>query len=370
MDNERLYKILGVDKNATKSQIKNAYLKMVKEYHPDKNPGNDDKIQEINYAKDILFDDEKRSLYDRYGEQALKPENQQPNHHQVQKCKPIHVEVKLKPSELYNCVTKKYKIKRDVICQQCEGKGIPREHEMNSDSYETCNKCSGRGVSMKTINMGFTQVQVPEVCNKCNGSKRTIKSIFSCQKCFAKKTVSEDFEVKFEIQKGMSYDMQVVMQCEGNSYPDFEQGDIIFRIDRSSQDEDFEINKYDIIFNKKLNISECLLGFSFVINHLNGKSIRIKSKKGEITKDGDIRVIKNLGMPRDNSRYGNLIIKFKLIYPKNISNEQKLNILKAFPIYDSKSDHSGNIQEYVCEKYEKKNKEHHTSVHTEQCVHQ
>lgn len=354
MVNDKLYKILGVEVDASTKQIKDAYRKLAKEFHPDKNPGNEAKFQEINHAHEILTDDEKRRIYDAYGEEGL---NQSNGRSQVRKCRPISFELKVKAQDLYQCNTKKFRTKREVICDLCNGKGLNPENEFNADAFDTCLTCCGTGYINKRINMGFTQMEVASECPKCNATKKIIKNSCACKKCNANKVISEDFEFSFELKRGITYGIQVLLQGLGHSYPDHEQGDIVIKIVPSSDTEGFEIEEYNLIYKKKISLSESLLGFKFMLKHLNGKNIMIRSKKGEMIKNNQLRCIKGLGMPRDERRFGDLIIQFKVKYPKTISNEQKLNILKAFPIYDPKIEVNEAVQEYTCEKVQQSRNE-------------
>lgn len=155
----KLYEILGVSKKATTEEIKKAFKKLALQNHPDKG-GDPEKFKEINKAHSILADQEKRDIYDQYGEEGLengggggpdindllggmfgmggrgKPSG-------PKKAKPVLHPVKATLADLYNGKTQKVAVSRDRICSKCDGKGG------KSGAVVSCNTCKGRG--MRTV---------------------------------------------------------------------------------------------------------------------------------------------------------------------------------------------------------------------------
>jgi len=159
VDNKKLYEVLGVDKDATMDQIKKAYRKLAIKQHPDKG-GDPEKFKDIQVAYDILFDKEKRDVYDRAGMEGLKGGGggvqgmddlfsmfsgmQGRGQPQKKRVKPIARQIEVTLADIYNGKTVELALERQRICGECDGKG-----GIDDTAVQTCTGCKGRG--MRTI---------------------------------------------------------------------------------------------------------------------------------------------------------------------------------------------------------------------------
>nr|AAX46634.1 DnaJ subfamily A member 2 [Bos taurus] len=189
----KLYDILGVPPGASENELKKAYRKLAKEYHPDKNPNAGDKFKEISFAYEVLSNPEKRELYDRYGEQGLREGsgggggmddifshifggglfsfmgNQSRSRNGRRRGEDMMHPLKVSLEDLYNGKTTKLQLSKNVLCSACSGQGG------KSGAVQKCSACRGRGVRImiRQLAPGMVQ-QMQSVCSDCNGEGEVI----------------------------------------------------------------------------------------------------------------------------------------------------------------------------------------------------
>jgi len=355
VDNERYYKVLGVSKDASPSELKKAYYKLARDCHPDKNKGDPEKLkqfQELSHAYEVLSDPEKKQLYDTYGEEGVKQGGGgfsdptsifeqffggfggfggHPGRSGPKRGDPITFQFTLTLKDLYNGTKKKLKITKNVICSGCNGKGSNKE-----GAFKTCPGCNGKGITFARRAMGHTIIQMQQDCNQCNKKGEIIDKKDQCTKCKGKKTVQEAKIIEVEIDKGMKDGSRITFPEEGNQAPGVTPGDMIVIIKETSPDPSgFTRRHDDLIFEKKITLLEALTGYQFQLVHLDGRTLVIKSAPGDVTRAGDIRVVPHEGMPMHKNPFqkGNLFIRFSIDWPKTSQlTPQQLELLsKALP---------------------------------------
>jgi len=355
------YGILGVDKNADESTIKKTYYKLAKKYHPDSNPDNkkesETKFKEIIEAYGVLSDPNKRQQYDQFGVcdgdapdfaqgfpdiseifrsmgvggmVNLDDDNngfpgignmfgmrQQREKKQTQK---VTIEIKL--SEIYNGTTKNIEIPVNDMCKGCNGTGSKNKIK------ETCKSCQGRGIKtiLRQLGPGMIQ-QMQTQCDVCNGKGNILNPKDVCQVCNGKCTILTKLNKTINISKSFDYETVMILKNSGNYDSDLNTKvdiNIVFKICDLDK-YNFKIqNKYDLFYEYPININDALTGYSMYWNlHPNGNKYNFKIN--DVIKDGDIKFIKNLGLPFNNKK-GKLYIKFNYIYPKSILDNETLKI--------------------------------------------
>jgi len=336
------YDILGVAKDATTSHIRKAYHKLAIQFHPDKAPENKkteytEKFQKISQAYEILSDEEKRKRYDLTGKSddqgvGVNPFDMFaemfgnnfggfggfsfPNMKKAEKkSAPVVHQVNLKLEDLFKGKTIKLKITR---------KGIYRsetliETELEK-TWEICKECSGNGskTEVRQLGPGFmTQTQVN--CKKCSGTGNILKEGYEVK--------DHQQTVEINIEKGANIQKDHVIPKIGNCYPGTHPGDIIIAFHLIPHDT-FVLNGNNLIYNKKILLSEALCGTEFNIKQLDDTVLRIKSTK--VIRSHGTKVISGKGMPY-NGGVGNLIINFEIEFPNELSIHEKKNIKKYLP---------------------------------------
>merc|ERR1719412_1883129 len=273
VDTTGFYKSLEIEKGASESEIKKAYRKLAIKHHPDKG-GDPEKFKEITRAYEVLSDSEKRSKYDRFGEDGLEgggggdPSDifesffgggggRGGGGRKRQKTKDVTQPLKVTLEQLYNGATKKMAITRQVIDKK---KGV-----------QECRDCDGRGVRVEVIRMGPMIQQMQSQCSSCGGNGKS----------FTTKQEREVLEV--HIQKGSPDNHKVQFREMADEHPDADTGDVVFIL-KQQEHEVFKRKGADLFIERKISLAEALCGFKMELTHLDGRKLLIKTSPGEIVK--------------------------------------------------------------------------------------
>ena len=270
-----LYETLGVDKNSTGPEIKKAYLKLARVHHPDKG-GDAEKFKEIASAYEVLSNDEKRGLYDKYGLDGLKDGGmggggfgdifemfggggfgggRRQQSQGAKKAKPVLKEVQVTLEEVYNGKLIKLPIKKTQCCEACNGKG--------GKNIKTCTDCKGQGFKIKTMMIGpgmMTQSQVPCATCKTEGKIYDKKDI--CQACKGEKIKQVSKTLEIPIDKGVPDEKTILFAGDGNEVPGAMAGDMHIRVNIKNHPI-FERKGADLYMTKKISLLEALCGVNF-----------------------------------------------------------------------------------------------------------
>nr|XP_020739523.1 dnaJ homolog subfamily A member 4 isoform X2 [Odocoileus virginianus texanus] len=338
------YDILGVKPSASPEEIKKAYRKLALKYHPDKNPDEGEKFKLISQAYEVLSDPKKRDIYDQGGEQAIKeggsgsPSFSSPmdifdmffggggRMARERRGKNVVHQLSVTLEDLYNGVTKKLALQKNVICEKCEGIGGKK------GSVEKCPVCKGRGmqIHIQQIGPGMVQ-QIQTVCIECKGQGERINPKDRCESCNGAKVIREKKIIEVHVEKGMKDGQKILFHGEGDQEPELEPGDVIIVLDQKDHSV-FQRRGHDLIMKMKIQLSEALCGFKKTIKTLDDRVLVITSKSGEVIKHGDLKCVRNEGMPIYKSplEKGILIIQFLVIFPeKHWLPQDKLSQLEA-----------------------------------------
>jgi len=273
VDTTKFYTLLDVDKNASDAEIKKAYRKLAVKHHPDKG-GDPEKFKEITRAYEVLSDSDKRSKYDRFGEEGLDNDGGgdagdifeaffgggrggRGGPKRRQKTKDVVQNLKVTLEQMYSGATKKMAITRQVVDKK---KGV-----------QECKACDGRGVKMEVIRMGPMIQQMQSPCGACGGTGKS----------FSMKQEREVLEV--HIQKGSPDGHKVPFKEMADEHPDADAGDVIFVL-KQQEHADFKRRGADLFIERKISLVEALCGFEIEITHLDGRKLKIQTSPGEIVK--------------------------------------------------------------------------------------
>ncbi|KAJ3300748.1 DnaJ- protein scj1 [Borealophlyctis nickersoniae] len=309
------YRILGVDRSASKREIKKAYKDLSKKYHPDKNPGDkaaEEKFIELATAYQVLSDDDQRRTYDQYGEEGLK------NAHQERKGPEINMDLQVTLEELFlgdSIEASPVEINKQIICPVCRGSGAKRAEDVT-----TCHVCGGNGVKVvrQMLGPGIYQ-QMQTTCDACGGRGKVIKS--KCSACAGHKVKRGSHQFTVTVERGMSDGQRIVFEQEGDESPDITPGDVVFIV-RTVPHPVFTRKGSNLYMKEVLTLKEALLGFQKVVKHLDGKDLTI-SRDG-VTQPGFVQTIKGQGMPTHEfpSERGDLYVEYSVVFPSTLSSTQ------------------------------------------------
>lgn len=334
------YQLLEITKGSDKSTIKKAYRQMAMRYHPDKNPGDneaEEKFKAINEAYQVLGDEEKKSIYDRYGKAGLEGRGQRSSgfsggfddlgsvfeemfgssfgggsrRRQTKSYKynlDLSVEVNLKFNEAVFGCNKEIKYTYKTACKPCSGTGA------KDGKLSTCKTCDGHGqVHSRQGFMTFAQT-----CPKCQGSGQSPAS--SCKSCSG--TGSEEIKDSFkvDIPEGVNDAMRIRVSNKGNIAPDGSRGDLYLQVSVEA-DSHFVRHDDDIYYEAPIFFTKIALGGKIMVPTLRGEvelviPANAKDKQQFTFKGEGVKSVQGYGK-------GNLVVQIKIEYPKTINDEQK-----------------------------------------------
>ncbi|KAK8575638.1 hypothetical protein V6N13_033125 [Hibiscus sabdariffa] len=314
-DNTKYYEILGVSKNASQDDLKKAYRKAAIKNHPDKG-GDPEKFKELAQAYEVLSDPEKREIYDQYGEDALKEGmgggggghdpfdifqsffggspfggGGSSRGRRQRRGEDVVHPLKVSLEDLYNGTSKKLSLSRNVICSKCKGKGS------KSGASTKCSGCQGSGmkVSIRQIGPGMIQ-QMQHPCNECKGTGEIINDKDRCPQCKGDKVVQEKKVLEVIVEKGMQNGQKITFPGEADEAPETITGDIVFILQQKDHPK-LKRKGDDLFLEHTLTLTEALCGFQFVMTHLDGRQLLIKTQPGEVVKPDQFKAINDEGMP-------------------------------------------------------------------------
>ncbi len=356
------YEILGIDKNATKDEIKSAFRKMARKWHPDVNkaPEAEAKFKELGKAYETLMDDEKRATYDRYGEDGLRDagfstqgpfaggfgdleevfnsffgggfgfgggsRKQDPN--APQRGDDLRLDITLDFEEAVFGLTKEIKIDHLEQCPTCKGTGAKE-----GAKPETCKTCGGQGriqQTTRTVLGHFTQIVT---CPHCHGKGSVISD--PCPNCHGQGRKDTEKKIELKIPAGVDTGSKMRLSHEGDAgINGGVAGDlyIVIHVNPSPYYQRDGINVYT-----KLEISpaQAVLGDIVKVKTLDGErdvSIPAGIQNGESVK------IRNAGIPNISkpSMRGDHIVIVAVKTPTHISNEEKALYRKLYEIQNGR----------------------------------
>lgn len=369
-----LYEILEVETSASGSEIKRAYRKLALRYHPDKvseedRESSETKFKEISHAYETLADEKKREEYDLYGSAEQQNYDQYDfggtpfdnfyggaaneygaddffnfflnggrggaNGGQARKerTEDAELEVEVTLEDLYKGKTIRTTSTRNIICSRCKGSGC-KKHPI----LKKCGTCDGEGSVTKIhrVAPGYINRQQVE-CSKCEGSGKVSRPKDHCKKCLGTKVMEETKILEFEIARGSRSGETIILEKESDEYPGKITGDI--RLTFHCKDHISFTRSGDDLFAKyKIPLVDSLCGFSKVlVKHLDGRGIKIATKRGQVIRPGQYILIRNEGMPLKESsswfgqstlRKGDLYIEIDIEFPQDNWYLEKNDLLK------------------------------------------
>ncbi|KAL3850255.1 hypothetical protein ACJIZ3_012137 [Penstemon smallii] len=351
-DNTKYYEILGVPKTAAPDDLKKAYKKAAIKNHPDKG-GDPEKFKELAHAYEVLSDPEKREIYDQYGEDALKEGmgggggmhdpfdifssffggspfggGGSSRGRRQRRGEDVVHPLKVSLEDLYLGTTKKLSLSRNVLCSKCSGKGS------KSGASLKCSGCQGTGmkVSIRQLGPGMIQ-QMQHPCNECKGTGETISDKDRCPQCKGEKVVQEKKVLEVHVEKGMQNGQKITFPGEADEAPDTVTGDIVFVLQQKEHPRFKRKNGDDLFVEVTLSLREALCGFQYILTHLDGRQLLIKSQPGEVVKPDSYKAINDEGMPMYQRAFmkGKLYVQFHVDFPDSLTPDQVEALAKVLP---------------------------------------
>ncbi len=360
MANKRdYYEVLGVNKNATDEELKKAYRRLAKKYHPDANPDNkkeaEAKFKEVNEAYEVLSDKQKRQMYDQFGFDGPQgfgggqgggyysygtgfdgfggfsdfgdlgdifssffgggATSRSRNTNGPRKGADLKLSMEITFEESYLGIEKEINLNRNEKCTSCSGTGAKK-----GTSPQTCSMCNGTGRVKQVITTMLGQMSTQKTCTTCGGTGKVIKE--PCEECRGKGTVKKVAKIKVKIPEGIDEGQTVVLRGEGepgkNNGPN---GDLYITI-HVKRHKIFSRKAEHVLCEIPITFTGATLGTEIEVPMVDGKKEKYKIPEG--TQTGTKFVIKNKGFKAVNGSWrGDYVFTVVVQTPKRLTAEQR-----------------------------------------------
>ncbi len=342
------YEILGVQKSASKEELKKAFYKLAHKYHPDKKGGDAAKFKEASEAYAVLSDDKKRAEYDTYG-RVFSESGGAGNAGQAggfggfdfsqftqggangfgfdfedifsdffggrssgrtERGRDISIDLQLSFSEAVFGSDRKIIITKTSVCSECKGNGGKHGTEMI-----TCSTCNGKGKIKESKRSFFGTFVVERTCNECHGKGKVPKE--KCPVCKGVGVMRREEEIEVKIPAGVDDGEMVRLGGAGEAVAGGTAGDLYIKI-HVSRHPLFKKEGNNLVTELKIKLTDALLGADYNLQTLDGVE-KIKIPAGMTF--GETLRVKGKGVPFEKNRRGDLMIKIQIELPKKLSKE-------------------------------------------------
>lgn len=352
MEKKDYYDVLGLDHSATKEDIKKTYRKLALKYHPDKNKekGSEEKFKEISEAYAVLYDDEKRKMYDQYGHAGIDQQyttedifrttdfgdifrgmgfdlndifeqffggrtgftQGRPRH---QRGNDIRYDIEISLEDAYRGVETELEVPRTELCDTCRGSGA-----RPGSSPKRCSTCGGSGqmqVSRRTAFGMFTQISE---CSKCHGQGTFIED--PCPSCRGRGSLQKTRKIEVRLPKGIDEGSHLRLAGQGEHPKGATQSGDLYVVIHMKPHPVFERRGADLYRKLSISFPQASLGATLLVETFHGRE---KLKIPEGTENGTLIKLKGNGMPRiQGSGYGDLYVLVEVTTPKKLSRRARL----------------------------------------------
>lgn len=368
-DKRDYYEVLGLSKSASEDEIKKAYRKLAKKYHPDLNPNDksaEAKFKEINEAYEVLSDSDKKARYDQFGHAGVDPNfgasaggygnnpfgqdidlgdifgsffgggfsggfsgGRKANPNAPRRGADTEAVVNITFNEAAKGCRKTVSYQNIEICSDCKGSGAQA-----GSSPQTCPNCSGTGQIRINQRTPFGSIQTSKTCDRCHGRGKIIEK--PCKKCNGNGRVRVKKNIEVNIPAGIKDDQILNVSGKGNSGMNGgPAGDLHVYVNIKPH-ELFERKGDDIWCELPVTFTQAALGHEVSVPTLDGK---VSYSLREGTQPGDIFKLKGKGLPHLGGRgTGDQYVKVTIEVPRNLSQKQK-DILKEFDEHASEKNY-------------------------------
>jgi molecular chaperone DnaJ len=351
------YEVLGVSRNATPEEIKSAYRRLAKEYHPDRNPNNraeaEEKFKELSEAYEVLADPEKRRIYDMYGHEGVAgqfgPNGFDFRRHFTHsedledifgdilrgfggeggtifdllfggsapratgrrlRGRDIIVRMRLSLEEISKGVTKEVTFSRYEMCPDCSGAG--------GTGKTVCSTCRGQGRVKHQSRSIFGQFVQVSTCPDCGGTGERYRN--TCRRCNGEGRIRQSRTLKVRIPAGVSAGIPIVLHNEGHWGPGG-QGDVVIEVEEKEHPL-FLRQGDDVIVEVPISIPVAVLGGRITVPTIDGvKEIELPAG----TQSGTVFRLRGAGIKRfEGGGSGDELVRVVVHIPKHLSREEKM----------------------------------------------
>ncbi len=343
------YQILEVEKNASKDEIKRAFRQKARKLHPDvnKEPDAEEKFKELGRAYETLMDDNKRALYDQYGEDGLKNagySSQGPfdfgfgdindifsaffgggmetgfggyreNPNAPRRGADLRMDIQIDFMDAMKGIEREIKIEHTEPCETCNSTGFDKNAK-----EQVCKTCGGHGrvqQNTRTILGSFTSVTT---CPKCHGTGKSPESF--CKVCKGEGGIKKEKTIKIKIPKGVDTGSKIRLSNEGNAGKNGGHPGDLYVVLHVKESEKFIREGADIHTILEISPSQAVLGDKVTVETIDG-NVEMSIPQG--IQSLDKLLLKGRGVPfiGNDTQRGNHYVTVKVVTPKKISKEEE-----------------------------------------------
>lgn len=357
-DKRDYYEVLGVSKGASDDEIKSAYRKLAKKYHPDLNPDDkaaEEKFKEASEAYEILSDSDKKAKYDQFGHAGVDPSygaggagygggfggvdlgdifgdlfgggfggfgggrsRQNPN--APRKGADIRISLVLSFMEAVHGCAKTVSVNKQENCPECSGTGAAK-----GTSPESCPDCRGSGFVTVQQRTPFGVMQSSRPCSRCQGKGKIIKS--PCTKCHGTGKTGVSKRIEVNIPAGIDDDQSLRLQGLGDAGANGGPAGDLIVIVTVRPDAMFERERFDVHVTIPITYSQAVMGADVVVPTIDGK---VEYNVPEGTQSSTVFRLRGKGIQYVNGKgRGDQYVKVEVEIPKKLTKAQR-EALKAF----------------------------------------
>jgi molecular chaperone DnaJ len=344
MSNRDYYDILGIPRNSSQDEVKQAFRKLARQYHPDVNKDHDaeEKFKEINEAYGVLSDADKRARYDRFGKQGLGDlggmhdytadfsdifeelfgfgfggggrRGSGASRRAPRRGRDLQLEVELTFEEAIFGADKVLEFTRDEVCSTCRGNGAEP-----GSTPRTCGTCGGRGEVRQVRQTFIVQMVETVTCPACNGRGEIIDT--PCHTCHGAGLERKRVQKKVAIPAGVDNGMQIRLPGEGQAGANGGPSGNVFLQVTVKPHEFFKRRNNDILLDIDINIAQATLGADIEVPTVDGPA-QLEIPAG--TQPGRVFKLNGRGVPRVRSNgRGDQMVVINVDIPRKLTKEQR-----------------------------------------------
>lgn len=341
------YDILGVDKKASKDEIKRAFHKLAKKYHPDNgSTGDEARFKEVGEAYQTLSNDKKRAEYDTYGHtfaggagggnpfegfgQGFSGFSAQGfdlndlfgdlfggqhggGRRQQKRGRDISVDLQFTFADAIFGVERTILLAKTAECEVCAGTGGEKDA-----GFEACSSCNGQGQVHETRQSILGAMTSVRECSVCHGRGRSPKK--KCSPCSGLGVDKKQQEIKIKVPAGIVHGEMIRLTGMGEAVPHGVPGDLYVKVHVEAHPT-FTREGNNLLMDLNIKLTDALLGGTYTITTLEGDAIDLKVPAGVAI--GEVLRVKGKGVPHERSKRGDLLVTLKIQLPKRLSRRAK-----------------------------------------------
>jgi len=332
------YEVLGLRAGAAATEIKAAYRRLARKYHPDVNSGDhaaEERFKEVNEAYEVLSDPDRRERYDRFGHAGVNGNadvgfgagmgpmdlfdlvfgsGRGGRARGPERGADLRVDIELTLEECATGVERTIPVTRYETCSRCSGSGARPD-----SAPETCGACRGSGQVRATQNTFLGSFSTVATCSRCGGRGRVVRN--PCVQCHGAGVEQKRAAVRVKVPAGVDDGQRLVLRREGEAGPEGGPAGDLYVFIHARSHPTFERHGLDLVCEVRCSMVRAALGGEIEVPTLEGQQ---RLLIGAGTQPGDMFRVRGFGMPEPNSnRRGDLLVVVRVETPSRLNDRQR-----------------------------------------------